>query len=379
MPGVDTNLNALIEHLYDAAVGVADWNTALESLSDLFNGSAAALGIVGPRSIGRIVQVGVDPACEARYLERHAGRNELAARSAVVPVGTVVTDRDLMPRAEFLRTAFYDECLRPHGLSTLMNLRAARGEGGVVANVCILRSAGQGDFGPEDVQLFESLAPHLRRAVAVHVRLAEAEGERRALSATLDKLPHAALLVDAASVVRFANRAGAELLADRRNSVFADANDGMALRAATRDETAALRRSVAVAVGDDRARLPQAAERVRLSRADKAPLIATVVPLTAAELAAAGLRPDPAALLVLIEPEAKAGTLSSAVLRETFGLTPAEAEIAARAARGEGMPVVAEALGVPQGTARLHLHRVFEKTGVRRQAELVALLSHLVG
>jgi DNA-binding CsgD family transcriptional regulator len=375
MPGVDTNLNALIEHLYDAAVGVADWHTALESLSDLFNGSAAALGIVGPRSIGRIVQVGVDPACEARYLERHAGRNELAARSAVVPVGTVVTDRDLMPRAEFLRTAFYDECLRPHGLSTLMNLRAARGEGGAVANVCILRSAGQGDFGPEDVQLFESLAPHLRRAVAVHVRLAEAEGERRALSETLDRLSHAAFLVDAASVVRLANAAGAELLA-KRDGLSADAGDGMALRAARGGETTALRRLIAAAVRGDGAGPPRAG-RMRLPRPDKAPLMAAVVPLTAAGLAAAGLRPDAAALLLVTDPEAKARTPSPAVLREIFGLTPAEAEIAARAARGEGMPAAAEALGITQGTARLHLSRVFEKTGAHRQAELTALLSRM--
>ena len=108
MPSRDAKLEALIQHLYDAAVGVADWREALGSLSDIFNGSAAALGIVGPRSVGRIVQVGVDPVHEARYLERHAGRNELAARSAVLPVGTVATDRDLMPRTEFLRTAFYD-------------------------------------------------------------------------------------------------------------------------------------------------------------------------------------------------------------------------------------------------------------------------------
>lgn len=375
MPGFDPKLNDLIERLYDAAVGVGDWHEALRSLADVFDGSAAALGIVGPRSVGRIVQVGVDPAYEARYLERHAGRNELAARSAVLPVGTVVTDRDLMPRAEFLRTAFYDECLRPNGLSTLMNLRAARGEGGTVGNVCVLRSADQGDFGAEEVKLFQSLAPHLRRAVAVHVRLAEAEGERLALSETLQRLSHAAFLVDAASVVRLANAAGAELLA-KRDGLFAEASDGMALRAAKGGETTALRRMVGAAVRGDGAG-PQQAGRLRLSRPDKAPLMATVVPLTAAGLAAAGLRPDPTVLLLVTDPEAKAQTPSPAVLRETFGLTPAEAEIAARAARGEGMPAAAEALGISQGTARLHLHRVFEKTGAHRQAELTALLSRV--
>ncbi len=368
--------DALVGRLYDAAVGVESWHDALRSLADAFGGSAAALGIVGPWSVGRVVQVGVDPVYEARYIERHAGRNELAKRSAALPVGTVVTDRDVMPRAEFLRTAFYDECLRPNGLSTLMNLRAARGEGGAVGNVCVLRSAGQGEFGPEEVKLLEGLAPHLRRAVAVHVRLAEAEGERRALSEALQRLPHAAFLVDAAAVVRLANAAGAELLA-KRDGLSVDAGDGMALRAAKADETAALRHSIAAAVRGGAG--PTPAGRTRLPRPGKAPLMATVVPLTAAGLAAAGLPPDPTALLLVADPAAKAQTPSPAVLRETFGLTPAEAEIAARAARGEGMPAAAEALGVSQGTARLHLHRVFEKTGARRQAELAALLARLAG
>ncbi len=381
MPDGDPKLDALIERLYDAAVGAADWHEALGSLADIFNGAAAALGIVGPRTPGRVVQVGVDPACEARYLERHAGRNELAARSAALPVGTVVTDRDLMPRSEFLRTAFYNECLRPNGLTSLMNLRAARGESGAVGNVCILRSADQGDFGPEEVELFRSLAPHLRRAVAVHVRLAEAEGERRALSETLQRLSHAAFLVDAGAVVRLANTAGAEMLA-KRDGLFADAGDGMALRAARSGETAALRRLIAATAarsGGGGAAGPPEAGRLRLSRPDKAALMVTAVPLTAAGLAAAGLSPAPTVLLLVTDPEAKAQTPPPAVLREAFGLTPAEAEVAARAARGEGMQAAAEALGISSGTARLHLHRVFEKTGAHRQAELAALLARLAG
>src|SRR3712207_6415883 len=88
--------------------------------------------------------------------------------SASLPVGAVVTDECLMPKAEFLRTAYYDECLRPQGFHSLLTLRAARGERGAVANVCVLRSAREGEFGAEQVELLSRLAPHLRRAVAVH-------------------------------------------------------------------------------------------------------------------------------------------------------------------------------------------------------------------
>src|SRR4028119_1625135 len=67
--------------------GVRGWDGLLSGLARLLGGSAAVLGVVGPNCPGRIVHVGVDPACMARYLERHAGRNELEARAAARPGG----------------------------------------------------------------------------------------------------------------------------------------------------------------------------------------------------------------------------------------------------------------------------------------------------
>ncbi|MFC7738275.1 helix-turn-helix transcriptional regulator [Roseomonas sp. GCM10028921] len=65
------------------------------------------------------------------------------------------------------------------------------------------------------------------------------------------------------------------------------------------------------------------------------------------------------------------------VLRTAFGLTEAEAAVAQHVARGEGLPVVAAALGVSSSTARTHLKHTFDKTGTHRQAELAALLARL--
>src|SRR5215210_7990844 len=122
MPTDGEPLKALTDHVYDAAAGFCGWDGVLSDLARLLGGSAAVLGIAGPNCPGRVVRVGVDPACMARYLERPAGRNELAARSASLPVGAVVTDERVMPKAKFLRTAFYDECLRPQGFHSLLNL-----------------------------------------------------------------------------------------------------------------------------------------------------------------------------------------------------------------------------------------------------------------
>jgi len=66
-------------------------------------------------------------------------------------------------------------------------------------------------------------------------------------------------------------------------------------------------------------------------------------------------------------------------LREAFGLTRAEAKLAARLAGGEPIDAAAEILGIAKATARSQLKAVFAKTDTRRQSELVALAAHFLG
>jgi len=65
------------------------------------------------------------------------------------------------------------------------------------------------------------------------------------------------------------------------------------------------------------------------------------------------------------------------LLRQAFGLTPAEARLAQVIAGGTSPEAAAAQLGVSVETARNQLKSVFAKTGTHRQAELVALLLKL--
>lgn len=65
-------------------------------------------------------------------------------------------------------------------------------------------------------------------------------------------------------------------------------------------------------------------------------------------------------------------------LRDVLGLTLGEARIAALVGSGLSPRESAEKLGITEETARTVLKRVFSKTGVSRQSELVALLTKLV-
>jgi DNA-binding CsgD family transcriptional regulator len=87
----------------------------------------------------------------------------------------------------------------------------------------------------------------------------------------------------------------------------------------------------------------------------------------------------PAVCIVVSDPEIRP-FLPIQRLEESFGLTTAEARLAVLLAYGEDLQRAAEQLDITYSTARTRLAQIFQKTGTRRQAELVRLiLSTLTG
>jgi DNA-binding CsgD family transcriptional regulator len=63
------------------------------------------------------------------------------------------------------------------------------------------------------------------------------------------------------------------------------------------------------------------------------------------------------------------------VMAKEFQLTPAELRVLFSIVEIGGAAEVAEVLGISEATVRTHLHRLFEKTGTGRQADLVKLVA----
>ena len=108
-----------------------------------------------------------------------------------------------------------------------------------------------------------------------------------------------------------------------------------------------------------------------LPRRARRPILAYPTRLTTVS---ASVFADCQALLVFVDLERRASPPREALL-SSFGLTAAEARLAIRMASGAALETVADELRISKETARNQLKAVFHKTGVRRQAELVALLA----
>jgi DNA-binding CsgD family transcriptional regulator len=174
------------------------------------------------------------------------------------------------------------------------------------------------------------------------------------------------LLVDACARVIFANRAAEGIL--RAGSGLFLGRDG--LRAEASGETRLLRRIIADCA-EPRAELGGAGGRLRLSRKDRAPLTVLVIPHHARIAWIDVARPR--AILFITDPE-EVALVRRENLRQDFGLTPAEAGFTREVLKADGLQAAADRLGISLTTARTHLAHVFDKTGTRRQAELVRLI-----
>jgi DNA-binding CsgD family transcriptional regulator len=83
---------------------------------------------------------------------------------------------------------------------------------------------------------------------------------------------------------------------------------------------------------------------------------------------------EAASCIVVITTVSRPQIASAEVIRDLFDLTPAEARVAHGIAAGKTVNDLAGEAGLALGTIRQQLKSVFSKTGVSRQADLVALL-----
>lgn len=181
----------------------------------------------------------------------------------------------------------------------------------------------------------------------------------------LNRLEHGVLLVDQDGQIHFANAGAHTLLASRECRIAAGR-----VHARTGCESTALHQFIVrCAAGNcpDQSSPDACAHRI-----GEPPLIfQPASPKCAASL-------NKLLAIFIVDPYATSMP-SAAQLRERFGLTPAEAQVAGEIVKGRGLQQCAARLKISATTARTHLKRIFAKTGTDRQAHFVRLgfASHL--
>ena len=283
------------------------------------------------------------------------------------PSGKIHLGEQLVPEHELIRTKFYTAWLEPQHLHYRLCAVLSREEATAVF-LEVMRPREAAAFGRDDIERCRRMLPHLQHAVRIYRRMAALEIERDVAFRALDQLPWGVMFVDKHRKRLTTNRHARELLI---------AGDGLTardntLRAELADETARLDRLLSDAL--DRSGRGGASGTLSITRPSGAPALnVVVVPLhiKTERFAEQG----PIAAIFVTDPDMPLHSSNQQQqLRELYSLTPGEARFAAWLLQGKPVDEAAAAMGITVNTARAYLKRIYQKTGVRRQPELMRLL-----
>jgi DNA-binding CsgD family transcriptional regulator/PAS domain-containing protein len=364
-------VSELVRKLYAGVTEAQPWESFLHGIRRETGCKAAIIMLLPPGSpvINMISVIGGRPEVTKAY------RRELFTLDPFVnlPEGQAITLHEFVGSRKLERDSYYNRFMRTAwGIGFVLGADV-RTAAGYTAGLRLCRGVGTSNFKADAHQLVEGLLPHLRQVIEIFDRMHRLQVEEAELSAAIDRLGVASFLLDAKQRVTQPNRsaetlfsAGAGLVVRNERLVLAgeDAQRRLAgilvrARDSTRSQNAAAEC------------LP---EMIMISRrsAGLPALVIAVHPLRSP----AGLRSDhtPIVAVYVSAPEQR-NAVPATIIRQLLGVTPAEAELAARLARGDTIDAAACELGVTRATARTQLYSIFRKTGLHRQSELVSVIA----
>lgn len=367
-------LSELIAAIYDCAIDPLAWPELLDrlleelcfsqgtlSLQALPSGRVllkVATGIAQPW-LDRIDGYGTD------ILELWGGVQAIAAAPLEEPL--LLSHMNPEIAAGTSRNRYYLEWRKPQGIIDTLSLGLSR-DTESVATASFVRHESQGAIGMAEVSTIRLLAPHLRRAVTISRLLEAGQVTGSTFHAVLERLITPILIVDSRLRLIHAN-AAAQAALDRRRPLAVrggqisakDPAVGRALMAAVvqaaQDESGIGHRGFGIpALGPDGG------------------CALHVLPLGGtmrASLAGGD------AVGIFIASATTTWPAAAATLSALFGLTEAEQRVCDGIISGSVVSEIAADLGVNVSTVRTHLLRIYQKVGVRRQAELMKMAATL--
>ncbi|NIJ06513.1 DNA-binding CsgD family transcriptional regulator [Sphingomonas vulcanisoli] len=228
---------------------------------------------------------------------------------------------------------------------------------------CFSFHYGPDGIAPDAVQKLQMLAPQLNRALALGFRHEEALSQEywRGIAAN-DQSKALILLDERGRVIHLTNAAEAIIRQ----------GDGLRIAAQSLWCTEPSQQEVLAALVGQAVGMDTISGAIRIARpSGRMPFLLTIFPLPRVRRILAPF--EAAAIVQLVDPTAR--PLDARHLyRHAFKLSGRETDLAAALVKGHSPETAAAALNITVATARIHLRRLFQKTGTNRQSELIRLL-----
>ncbi len=362
-------LSSIIGDIYDCALSPDGWPDVLTRITQTMGAAYTTIALAGASdNQGRFAaQSPWDPA-RMRELEDYNFDQIPGLKAAVTgDVDTPISTLSIMSESALQQTAFFREWAGPQGLreGCITKFVHTPDRIGLLGVTTRLDRAA---FDPEDERFLALLCPHLRRAALIGDLLDNARVTTLRFRDSLQHLAVPVVLTDARGEILYANASAERMFADEGPIQRQDGR--------IQPENAAIGDALLEAIASGASDLSVGSKGIGLpvSAKGKPPAVAYVLPLNQG-VARSALKPASAAIFV--STTTSASPMPEAVLATLFDLTPAEARVLRTIGSGTTSAGSSETLGISENTLKTHLNRIYAKTGMSRQADLVKLINEI--
>ena len=355
------DFSRIVSAIHAAAITSHHWVEAMEAVRSTFASTAA--GMMMFEGTTRVIHdASIPPDAESAYRNYYRRVDYVLHAVERGPVGLIRGGAPLI--ALNARSEFNVDWMRPHQMDGGVFVRLTGGP--VPACLAVATPKGSEAFAStEHLQMVSALVPHLQQALRAQDHLKELVHRADDVAEAVQHIRHGVYVVGSAARVIYANHVAESIEASGDGPYVRSGCLGLKNPSAE----AALRKAVTIALGDDGAVARSGSSMSCPRIGGERSYILHVLPFTSTPMDGR----DPQALVIVIDPHRQTEPAPD-VLQRLYGLTRAEAEVALRLTRGDGLKPISDELSVSIATVRTHLAHVFGKTGTHRQAELVRLL-----
>ncbi len=364
----------LVGLIYDCAIDPSLWPVAMEAIRTELNFSNAVLDLIRLPSGAALNQV----ACNVppRYQAVMAGAGpdvvdqwggEQVIRTLPLDRPAVLTHANPNFDAESSTNPYYLAFGKPQDIVDVLAVGLAR-DARAIGTLAFGRHRSAGPIGEREIAIAHLLVPHLQRAATINRMLDGAALARASFAGALDTLSMPIVLLGADLRIVHANAAADRVLAE---GTLVRSLNGV-IQAATPGAASALAAAVAQAARDE-SEIGRRGLGIRVSGPDGGFGALHVLPL-GGRRAGESLKAIAALFVAQVDTPFVPPTEIVAAL---FGLTPTEARVFEHLVTGHTQATTATALDIERSTVKTHLTRLYDKIGVRRQADLVKVAASL--
>ncbi|NJO35963.1 MAG: helix-turn-helix transcriptional regulator [Rhodospirillales bacterium] len=266
----------------------------------------------------------------------------------------------IVPIPELIATRFFSDLLAPHQIFHTLHIVVMAGPS-MVTRVLLSRPEQEPDFSLRDIDVARCFAFHARQALESHWTLAGQAMIRTGLNEVISDAALGVAILDPPRVIYTTKNC--DLICVPWGRL------GRQIRGiAFTHRCGALPRSVAEAIG---AHHNGGVKRLIVSTPDQSKQVLVNIK---AVVHRGPAHMDKRLLVVSFFDLDQKVPIDHDLLQSTYDLTASEVRICALLANNESVESISEKLAISPNTARTHIKRIFSKTSVVRQSELVKLI-----